>query len=816
MSKVRNGPLLAGLVALSAASLLYEIALTRLYSVAEFYHFAFMIISLAMLGTGASGTVLALLPGRVRGRWRPMAYLLALAQGLSIVGAYLLMNHLPFDSYALLVDPKQVLLLLSHYVLLAVPLFCSGMILGLLLSRPEANVGGLYAASLAGGSLGCILAILLPRQLGGEGTLLFAGALSCFSALCYVTSGRLRIWVLEGGVSLGLGAIMVAQAVIVPPLMALRLSPYKALSYAMQYPGADAVYSAWNAYSRVDVVRSEGIRSLPGLSYRYQGDLPSQSGLFSDADNLSPIVGKSGSEGDWTSYMPTALAYRLWPGADVLVLDPQGGLEVEVALEQGAAHVTAAMPNHLIVEACGSVYTQAGVSVVTEQPRSHVRATPRRYEIVVLPLIESYHPVQSGAYSLSEDYALTVDAFEDYVQVLARDGVLVATRWLQMPPSESLRLYVLAVDAVERTGGDAETQIVALRGYSTMTLLVKRTPFSSEELAAVRAFAADRAYDLVAAPGLDPGEANRYSVLAEPLYYDAFRGYLSAPDRGAWLSDYAYDVTPPTDDHPFFGHYFRASQVREVLAGLGRTWQPFGGAGYLALLVIGLVALGASAIIIFLPLVVARHRARSERALQRERVPARLPVRRLAYFGLIGLGYMLIEIPLIQRFIVFVGQPAYALTAILGGLLLWSGVGSALSLRLTNRRALAGAVLLAVAYLWLLPVFFAALLGLSQTARLFLSVAMVAPLGLFMGMPFAQGMRLLRAEAEGHVAWAWGVNGAASVVGSVGASLLALASGFRWVLLAGAACYSAAWVAAGGGAVLWDWLRSRTRGTKVT
>jgi len=811
---------LLGLAVLSSATLLYEIALTRVYSVAQFYHFAFMIISLAMLGSGASGTFLALFPESARRRGPAVTYVLALAQALSVIGSYLLINLLPFDSYALIVDPKQLGVLLIHYLFLAVPFFCSGMVLGILLTRRRTNVGAIYAVNLAGGAFGCLLAIVLPRWLGGDGTLVFSGALSCLSALCYGisrSSGPSACRVLAASL---LGAFILSLLVARPSFLSLRISPYKALSYAMQYPGADIVYQQWNAFSRVDVVESQGIRSLPGISYRYEGALPSQRGLFVDADNMNPIIEKDAAGAgaqDWSSFMPTALAYQLRPGGDVLVLNPEGGLEIEVALAQGARSVTAVAPNPLTIESAGATYRQPSVIAVVEEPRSHVLRSSESYDVVALPLTESYHPVRSGAYSLSEDYSLTVEAFQDYLRVLGEDGILVATRWLQIPPSESLRLFVLAVNAVKASGGSPEAQIVAFRGFSTMTLLVKRSRFERDELAALWTFVSERAFDVVLAPDLEPGKLNRCNVLEEPLYHNVFEAYLHAPDGDRWLADYEYDVTPPTDERPFFGHYFRASQAGETVAGLGKTWQPFGGAGYLALVTMAGVALLAAVLIILLPLtVVRRNEGMVGPADRAEAAGRRVPRRRLAYFALIGLGYMLIEVPLIQRFIVFVGQPTYALASVLGGLLLFSGVGSLLSRGLGNRLALAGVVIVAVAYLWLLPVLFRYLLPIPQISRVLLSVGLVAPLGLLMGMPFAQGMRLLRKSNPRYVAWAWGVNGSASVVASVGASLLALVAGFHWVLVTGALCYSGAWVLSGEGSPPWGRSSSRTRGTKVT
>jgi hypothetical protein len=838
-----------GLFFLSAATLLFEINLTRLFSVAQFYHFAFMIISLAMLGYGASGTVLALFPGFGRRRPQVTLALLALGGGLGCVAAYALTNLLPFDSFSIAVDRRQVAILVLHYLALSGPFFCSGAATGLLFVLQPRAVGGLYATNLAGSAAGCLLTVVAPLWAGGEGTVLLCGLLGGVAALCFAFLGKgASRRVLTGAAVLLLGSCL-AGLVYLPPPLELRLSPYKGLSYALQFPGASVTWRRWNSVSRIDLVHSPGIRSLPGLSFLYLELPPPQRGLFVDGDDLSPVLALSPTilgeptlpaELAFSGYLPTAGAYQLRPGADVLVLEPRGGLEIWTALAQGAARVTAVESNPLIVGAAGEIYAYPRVTTVVEDPRSFVRRTAARYDVVTLALTTPYHPIRSGAYSLAEDYAYTVEAFQDYLGRLRPGGLLVVTRWLQVPPSEELRALALAVTAVEQAGGDPARQIVAFRGYAALTLLVKNGPFTAAELAALRGFTTGRAFDLVYAPDMRPEEANRYNVLPEPIYSQTFDEMLRAPDRAAWYAAYPLDVAPPTDDRPFFGHFFKWSQAGQVMAELGKVWQPFGGAGYFVLLVLLAVALGAAALIILLPLAVVRrgttkapgHEEGAGRLATKaprhqedagslttkaprhqedagslttkaprheesnDRIAGRRPtlLRTLAYFGLLGLGYLLVEVPLVQRFILFLGHPAYALTTVLFALLLFSGVGSALSARLPLRVVLVLLVLLILAYPLLLPPLFAAALGLPLVGRIVVAVVVLAPAGLLMGVPFPAGLRRLEAAVPRRIPWAWGVNGAASVVASVLAALLALSFGFNWVLFSGALCYAAAWL----------------------
>lgn len=840
---------LVGVFLLSTATLMFEITLTRLFSVAQFYHFAFMIVSLAMLGTGASGTWLSLRSPRWRVGSAPAW--LSLGYGLSAVGAYLVVNEVPFDSFSIAWDWRQAALLGAQYFLLSVPFFCSGASLSLLMVRHTGAIGSLYAANLTGSAAGCALALALPSVVGGEGVIWVSGIVSGLAAVHLVLGSKARDILDEASlpaVALGRRANRLCVAVSVlltlgcaavvwrrPPAFALRLSPYKGLSYALQVPGATLVTSDWNGYSRVDLVQSPSIRSLPGLSYRYPGSPPPQLGLFVDGDELSPVLQVPaedvGSAGEGAArYLPTSVAYVLRPHADVLVTAPRGGLEAWIALTMGADQVTVAEPNGLIAQAVGSLYEcrqdgpACSVLLVAEEPRSYVRrvilsqrkadpqqAPAKSYDVVVLALTTPYRPIRSGAYSLGEDYRYTVEAFVDTLSVLKPDGLLVVSRWLQLPPSESLRAFALAVEAVERLGGDPAQQIVGFRGYSMMTLLVRATPFTKADLQAIRRFAATRAFDMVFAPNITASEVNVTNALPSPIYYETFRDLLAAEDREAWYAAYAFDVRPPTDDHPFFGHFFRWSQTRQIVAELGKSWQPFGGAGYFVLLALLALALVMAVLMIGLPAVVATIRNPREVRGTGPCAIRRQQVADLVYFGLLGIGFMFVEIPLIQRAILFLGHSAYAVTAVLFSLLLFSGVGSFFSARLSRWLVhaigvLAGLVLLAAA---VFPTLSSTLLWLPLGARAGVMVFLLGPVGVFMGIPFPGGLAVFGGGAEGvsHqalLARAWAANGALSVVASILSALLALAWGFRCVLILGALSYA-------GAAATLAWHRQRTR-----
>jgi len=784
------------LLLISAATLTFEITLTRLFSVAQFYHFAFMIVSIALLGFGASGTALTIFPKLGRNAPPRALGLLGLGTGISILGAYLLTNWLPFDSFSIAWDRRQVGILVLHYVALATPFFFSGMTVGLLLDVYPRSAGKTYAVNLFGSALGCVFAMLAPPYLGAEGTVTFASGLALLGALVSLRNGNRFRRGLEASavvllvfVCLDLGLRFTGNPGL--PVMDLHISPYKGYSYAMQHPSAELVFRRWNAFSRVDVVRSSGIHSIPGLSYRYLEPLPGQDGIFVDGDNLSALL-PEGADMTFSSYLPLALPFELRPDACALVLEPRGGLDVLSALALGVEKVTAVESNPLIVEAAGHVYNHPQLEVIAEAGRTYLRReSDQTFDVIVFSLTDSYHPVRSGAYSLGEDYRYTVEAFQDSLARLKSDGLLSVTRWLQDPPSEDLRAFALAVTALEGSGGNSETQIVAFRGYNTVTILIKNSYYTQGELNTIRAFASERAFDLVYAPDLRPEETNRYNILPEPIYFQTFQELLRTEPRQAFYEAYPFDVRPPTDDHPFFGHYFKWSQAEQVLAELGHTWQPFGGAGYFVILALLALAIFLAGMIILLPLAIRRP--------AKDTCPQISIIQPLLYFGFIGLAFLLVEIPLLQRFILYLGNPAYALTAVLFSILLFSAIGSQVSHRVSHRVALFVLVLIVLITPFGLPYIFSQTLGLSLPLRILLTAFILAPIGFLMGIPFPAGIQWLQTlhsdeeeRVQHQIPWVWATNGAASVISSVLAALLALTLGFTIALAMGALCYAGA------------------------
>jgi len=777
----RSTNTILGLGLISAGSLAFEISLTRLFAVQQFHHFAFVVISLAVMGIAASGVLLALRPKH------PPLSILAIAYAISVLLAYLTINHLPFDSYSIAWDQRQIGVLILYFLVTGAPFLLAGWAVGACLTAAGREAHLPYAANLVGSALGCPAALVVLASFGGEGAVALAislGFLAAFALTPRISSRVLLIILIT---------LTIWGGIDPPKTLALRLSPYKPLSVISLAPDAQTTVTQWSASTRVDVVESSSIHVLPGLSLNAKIDLPLQAALFLDGDGPLPINNLSHYTTEamtLATYMPTALAYHLRPYTNALILQPGAGLDTIVALAAGAIHVTLAIDEPLIHEILTGPYAEftyylldsPQLTVITRPSRNVLHASHGDYDVIQFALSQSYRPVASGAFSLTEDFSLTVEAFGEAFDRLSENGLLMITRWLGTPPSESARTWAILIAALQTHGiDDPGPHLIAYRGMRTATMIAAKQPYHPSELDAIRAFLQDNAFDPIHLPDLKPGELNRYNQLPQDTYYELFSSLLDDPS--STIDSYDFNLKPPTDDRPFFHHFFRWRQTPDIMATLGIIWQPFGGSGYLILLaLLGLMIL-LSIMLILSPLIV----------LGRQGSWSRPRWRMIGYFAFLGAGYLLIEIPLIQKLTLLLDRPALALATVLFTLLLASGIGSLLSTRVSLRKTLIALVLILGLTIVTLPWVTDHALAWSLGARLMLSVVLLAPAGLLMGVPFAAGLRRLEERSPGSIPWAWAINGAISGVSGVLAAMISLDAGFTITLVVGTLAYLGAW-----------------------
>lgn len=829
--------LLTAVGLVGGAGLAYEVALTRLLSIAEWHHFAYMILSVALLGFAASATAIALLRGWLAGRevaaFRGGALLLVVA----LPGSHALAQVIPFETFELLVRPVQFAWLSLLYAVLAVPFFLVSwcITLGFLLA-PE-RVGLVYFANMVGSGLGAAAAVGLlflvtpgrvPAALGALVAMAFLASLSGTGRggrqspagrASGGSSGRAARGWLAGLAAAGLAVVLIGWPDV-------RISPYKGLAYALDLPDARVVATEESPVSVVTAVSSGLLRQTPGQISGYPmdelGELPEQVGLYFDADAASAVHRFRGDLEPFAflDYVTPALPYRLVERPRVLVLGAGGGTEVLSALVHGARRVTAIEvdPSVLpllrgpLADFSGGLYGRPDVRPVLAEGRGWLAAHPEaRFDLIQISLLDSFTASAAGVRALSESYLYTVEAVELYLERLEPAGVLAVTRWLREPPRDAVKMLATLAEAAERVGIERPGRHLAfIRSWNTGTLVLSRAPLDAAGTAAIRSWAEERGFDLAWLPGLDPSEVNRFIVLEEPVYWRAARRILDGrAERERFYRDYAFHVRPATDDRPYFSRFFKWSSADRLLEALGSQWRNAVEWGYVVLVATVAQAGLAAFLVVLLPLTVVawRERRRESASAGASASPSGSasagraePERRagggpgtlglVAYFGALGLAYLFLEIAFIQKLMLFLAHPVYAVGVVLAAFLVFSGLGSAAADRLTGRVAparLVGAVVLllaalAAAYLWWLPDLFRAWAGWSDPARVAASLGLLAPLAFLMGFPFPTGLQAVSRGGGSSVPWAWGVNGAASVVAAPLATLAAVHLGFAAVV----------------------------------
>lgn len=775
-------PMIIGVV--SCSSLLLELALTRLFSVVLFYHFAFLAISVALLGLGAGGVFAHIFRARLS-RWTvpELGSRALLLSSILVFGVLEIVLH---SAVSLNLELRNFEKLTVIYLAAAVPFFITGLIFSIVFARETQQVAKLYGFDLIGGASACILLVPALNFVGGPNTVLSAAALMAVGA---------ALWSENRGVRSAALAIVIAYVALIAANHNGRLID---IIYAKGARRSGVEFARWNALSRVEV-------DQVGLSKYVVIDADASTAIMNVDpalwDHDVPVHSKSGNSSasfNWRNDLMNAapsLANVLRPRGDFAIIGPGGGVDVLRAVASGSRNVTGIEINPLIANTimrdtyagyAYHLYDRPEVHIHVADGRSYLRSSRDVYDVVQMTLVDTWASTAAGAYALSENNLYTVEAFREYFDHLRPGGIIAITRWEFRQPREALRVVSQAMEALHELGisNPAANFMVASDGPldqdgRPVIVLAKKSSFTAGEAAAVRSH-------LVAHPKLVslymPGSENAQN---------AFTRLIGSNNPRVFAETYEYNVAPVFDSSPFFFFTLKTGRALADLRGTrgGMDWRV-----NLGIVILGMVlAISIVAVIAFLLIPLALE--------PRTSYPRILP---LCYFIAVGLGYILVEITLIQRFVLFLGHPTYALTVVIFLLLLASGAGSLTARRWIPRVQTLRPVLLAivagvVAYLALLPWILKSLVGVPFLMKLLISGALIVPLGFVMGIPFPTGLRLLdenSSSRDGMCEWAWAMNASASVLGSVLAMVIAIHFGLNVTLMWGALAYSFAAVLA--------------------
>lgn len=787
---------------LSCSMVAFQIALMQILSICQWNHFAYMVISVAMLGFGASGSVLAFLKKYLILKIETNLAILMFFTSLSITGILFLSGTVfgGFDSYLVFYQKSHYLNLVCSYLMLFVPFFLGASAIGLAYCHYASNIGRLYFADLAGSGMGGLLMLILLWYVSPSAVPFVIACLPLAAGLILFPQGRKTVAEKIGLITLAVLALVLAFTGLLNPPH-LPYVQYKSLSRTLLLPDARVVETTNSPYGELKIVSAPALRYAPGLSLSYTGTVPVTVVLFNNGDWLGPLVRVVQPEPQVAQVLPgtaepkdavetehyldfstQALPYVMGTPGKVFVADAATGWLAGYALFRGAKEIVAVEPNSAAVGMVRRYVTfpEERIRFVAGHSRYYLQKDDW-YDLILLPETGSFGG-SSGILALEEQYLFTLDAFSLLWDRLSPGGMIAVTLWMDQPPRSSLKMLATMAVTVESKGvEDPADHIVAVRSWSTVTYVLSKNKVSAIAIEKIRAFCHSRQFDPLLYPGIRPEEREVYNVLQDESFFRATDLLLSG-DRETLLGDYDFQIRPATDSRPYFSQFLKLGRLSKMRKVFGSASVPFLEVGYLIVLLTMVQIFLTSFLFIVLPLIFRK-------------VPGKGKAHLLVFFSVIGIGYMFAEMVFIQQFNLFFGSPLYAASAVLSAMLFFSGIGSACSQKLitgsTRLRLVAVVISVLLAVLALcLPALMRAAMGSPLPVKVLLCAMVIGPPGLLMGMMFPSAIRVIRQVNNGSlIPWAWAVNGSFSVISTALAAVISVEAGYHTVMWVAVAAY---------------------------
>ena len=786
-----------GVFLVSMSVLLLQISLTRIFSFTMWYHFAYVTISVALLGYGASGSLLAVFPGLSGPSLARRLPVLAFAASVSILITLIICAKVPFHPFQVRLNPaQQIPLMILFYGGVTAPFFLAGLCISIALKALSHKVGRLYFFDLLGAGIGCFLVVFAINALTTPGSVILSAALVGLAGVSFSSPGsRARMGMFMAGV-----AAVALAGTYASRNLEFHPSPEKFFAKFLGQPSIKTYKHRWSAIFRTDVWAWSNEEESRGGSYagwgiseKWEADPnnkgPKLRGIAHDGDACAVIYNFDGdlSKLDMFDHHVLKLPYLLLDKPEVLVIGVGGGTDIVNAIKNHAKHVTGIELDPITVDIvkydqadfAGHIYDRPDVTMIAGEGRSTLRHSNKSYDLIQLTAVDTLAALSTGAYVLAENYLYTVEAMEEFLAHLNPDGVLSVLvadfdeRSMGFP-RHTIRQMSLYIEALRRMGVDNPEDHIAIvaggLGTPNVEMLVKKKPMTPAEVEKIRLFAEEMGFGIWALPGSS----------IDRLHSRYLRAKGEA--RARVLAPYPLTLHATTDNNPFFFNFYKWRYLHKNLeVDVGHTLAT----GQIVMALILAMSIVTSLALILGPLMVFHRKGL--------KTPGQAGF--ILFFLGIGLGFIFIEISFVQKFVLFLGYPTYSLTVVLFSLLTYSGIGSFLTSKMKTppKERLApvmlGLTILSLLYVVILPLIFDALLGEAFALRVIVSSLLLLPLGLLMGMLFPSGIQIVRDANPDFVPWAWAINGCGSVVGTVLSVSLAMSFGFRFVTYAAITLY---------------------------
>lgn len=807
-AKVTGLPgLMVSIGMLSAAILAYQFALMQLLSIVQWYHFAYLVISVALLGFGAAGTALSLWRSQLIKHIDMLLPALMISCGIAMatVTGISQSELFRFDSYLLFTGFSHLGKLLLAYLLFFLPFFPGALAIGLCFDHYVSVIGKIYFANLLGSGIGALLVIFLfwyfsPAQLPAgiallaiaAGSLLITGKKQPLIAgngpsgpgnaiKFFRTSRKFILSILAMA-----GVVISAMKLFSPPQ--LQLSQFKDISKTLLLPDAEVTLEKSSPFGFLQAVQSPVLRYAPGLSLTAPKTEKINTAVFHNGDWLGAITGHKKKGQHILRYSTFHLPYIVSKAESVFFPGSATGMDVSHAYSNGAISITAAEPNrvltgwlqHELARENDSLFTRANVVVHNKDSRSFLQTDTGRYDLIVLPPVGSFGGA-AGLNALREQFLLTKESLSMMWQRLKDDGVLAATAWMDFPARHPLKLLASFAEVLEKLNvQNPANHIAAVRSWNTISFVVKKKPLTETDIRRIRDFCEELQFDPALLPGISEEERSRYHLLQDSSFLPLLDRLLTT-ERKELYASYDFNIKPATDNKPYFSQFIRLKSLPRLAAYFGNRTMPFFELGYLLVIFTLLQITVVSVMLIVMPLFRLGGMGITK-----------FPV--LLYFTGIGIGFMFVEIVFIQHFILYFGQPVYAASAVITFMLVFSGIGSLYSSYFVQKRKkilllFAAIIVLILLYSMTLTSVLRATAQESMLIKLLVVFLLMAPLSFCLGIPFPAGLKYLSHAGAAQIPWAWGINGCASVISTALATVIAVEAGFKTVLWIAALAY---------------------------
>lgn len=775
------------LALLSVSVISYQLLLIQILSIIQWHHFAYMVISIAMLGFGAAGTFISLFRNYLLERTRTLLPFLMILTSF-IMGIAVIVSQtgfLRFDSYLLFAETSHIYKLIITYLIFFLPFFFSALAIGIIFVKYIDKIGTLYFVNMFGSGTGGIAAVILMWIFFPEELPVVIAMLALIAGIFIMPKNRLLVYAIIFHLS-----VTVTIYFIIAPVE-LKVSEYKSISKTLNLPETNIIKRESSPFGLLEIIRTPYLRYAPGLSIKYPGSVSVNNAAYNNGDWLGPLISVSSDTANYISYSTEMLPYIINKRENVLVLNSGTGRQINFALNNNAKHITAVEPNPALLQLLqnelqaevDSVYNNKFVKLENTYPRTFIISSTQKYDLITLPVIDAFGGT-SGMFSLQEQYLLTKESFGEMWDLLNTDGIISITTWIDYPYRNALKIIATIAEVLnDKRIINPVQHIAAIKNWNTITISVKKSPLLKEELDKIRVFCGRMNFDPVILPNLPQYEREIFNLLQDNSFYVLIDKILSSPEkRESVYNDYQFNVKPATDNQPYYSQFLLWKSIPLLADLFGNQSVAFFEVGYLLLYITFIQIIILAFLFIIVPLFKIGFKGGNK-------------FRTLIYFSGLGLGYMFIEIILIQRFTLYFGNVIYAAASVVCLMLVSSGIGSFVSQKINlNTRSLIIILSIIIASLTIYTLFLSYLLkltiGYELTTKIFLSTLIIAPPAFFMGMPFPLGLRSLALKNEIQIPWAWGINGMFSVIASVLAMIIAIEIGFVWVMVFAIGAYS--------------------------